>query len=149
MSSGSGSGVSERLPTETWDHLKENSDAVLVDVRSKPELGFVGIPDLSALGHTMLCVEWASYPDMSANARFVEEVMQKLDGVTPSTMLFLCRSGVRSIGAARAMTEAFAQQGKSVPCFSVAEGFEGELDGQKHRGGLNGWKARGLPWVQS
>ncbi len=149
MSSGSGSGVSELLPTETWDLLKEDSDAVLVDVRSKPELGFVGMPDLSTLDHTMLCVEWASFPGMSANTTFVEEVLHELGGATPSVMLFLCRSGVRSIGAARAMTEAFTAEGKTVKCVSVAEGFEGDLDEQKHRGGLNGWKARGLPWVQS
>lgn len=149
MSSGSGPGVSELLPTETWDLLEKNSDAVLVDVRSKPELGFVGIPDLSALDQTMLCVEWASFPGMSANTKFVEEVFHELGGATPSVMLFLCRSGVRSISAARAMTDAFREQGKSVECISVAEGFEGDLDEQKHRGGLNGWKARGLPWTQS
>lgn len=149
MSSGQDASVSELSPTETWDLLKEHPDAVLVDVRSKPELGFVGKPDLSALDQTLICVEWASFPGMSANTGFVEEVLHALDGATPSTMLFLCRSGVRSIGAARAMTEAFSEQGKSVPCISVAEGFEGDLDARKHRGGLNGWKVRGLPWVQS
>ncbi len=149
MSTDAGPSVSELLPTETWALLKEDSDAVLVDVRSKPELGFVGKPDLSALGHTMLCVEWASYPGMSANARFVEEVLHELDGAVPSVMLFLCRSGVRSIGSARAMTKCFAEQGRTVECISVAEGFEGDLNAQKHRGDLNGWKVRGLPWVQS
>jgi hypothetical protein len=30
----------------------------------------------------------------------------------------------------------------------VLDGFEGNLDDQKHRGGT-GWKAIGLPWTQS
>ncbi len=149
MGTADGPGVLELSPLETWDLLKENSDAVLVDVRTKPEWGFVGIPDLSELGHEAIFVEWACFPGMSANAGFADQVLAALDGATPSSMVLLCRSGVRSIGAARAMTEAFAKQGHQVDCISVAEGFEGDLSPQKHRGGLNGWKARGLPWKQS
>jgi rhodanese-related sulfurtransferase len=33
--------------------------------------------------------------------------------------------------------------------FNVLEGFEGEIDAQQHRGGADGWRHRGLPWVQS
>ncbi|WP_298360483.1 rhodanese-like domain-containing protein [uncultured Litoreibacter sp.] len=149
MSTDDGSRVLELSPAETWDLLKQNSDAVLVDVRSKPEWGFVGIPDVSTLGHETVFVEWASFPGMSANAGFADEVLDALGGTTPSAMLFLCRSGVRSIGAARAMTAAFEKQGVTVKCISVAEGFEGDLNSHKQRGGLNGWKARGLPWLQS
>ena len=29
------------------------------------------------------------------------------------------------------------------------KGFEGDKDGTGHRGTLGGWKAAGLPWVQS
>jgi rhodanese-related sulfurtransferase len=32
--------------------------------------------------------------------------------------------------------------------FNVSGGFEGNLDGEGHRGGVNGWKASGLPWRQ-
>lgn len=149
MSTGVGPSVSELLPTLTWDLLKEQSDAVFIDVRSKAEWSFVGVPDLSELGHSVVFVEWASFPGMSANDRFVEEVEQELAGRTPSSMLFLCRSGVRSLGAADAMARAFEKKGLQVPCISIAEGFEGDLDTRKQRGGLNGWKVRGLPWVQS
>jgi hypothetical protein len=30
----------------------------------------------------------------------------------------------------------------------VLEGFEGDLDDAKRRGGSNGWRFHGLPWVQ-
>ena len=35
------------------------------------------------------------------------------------------------------------------PCFNVADGFEGNLDQTRHRGTSGGWKASGLPWVQT
>lgn len=149
MSTDSGPSVSELLPSEAWDLLKQEPEAVLVDVRSKPEWGFVGIPDLSSLGRSAIFVEWASYPQMSANTGFADAVLHALDGKTPSIVLFLCRSGVRSLAAADVMLDAFAAQGKQVKCVNVSEGFEGGLDSQHHRGGLSGWKARGLPWRQS
>jgi hypothetical protein len=31
----------------------------------------------------------------------------------------------------------------------VAEGYEGDLDAARHRGSVNGWKGRGLPWRQT
>ena len=58
-------------------------------------------------------------------------------------MVFLCRSGNRSIGAAKAATAAGIE-----PSYNVLDGFEGDLDDDKHRGGT-GWKAVGLPWRQS
>jgi hypothetical protein len=33
-------------------------------------------------------------------------------------------------------------------CRNVADGFEGPLDAERHRGKLGGWKAKGLPWAQ-
>ncbi len=59
-------------------------------------------------------------------------------------MVFLCRSGNRSIGAAEAATEAGI-----APSYNMLDGFEGDLDENKHRGGSTGWKAVGLPWRQS
>jgi rhodanese-related sulfurtransferase len=58
-------------------------------------------------------------------------------------MVFLCRSGNRSVGAAEAATEAGIG-----PSFDVLDGFEGALDEHSHRG-VTGWKAVGLPWRQS
>ena len=54
-------------------------------------------------------------------------------------MVFLCRSGNRSIGAAEAATEAGI-----APSYNVLDGFEGNLDEHGQRGGT-GWKAVGLP----
>lgn len=141
--------VSERSPQETWDILEQEPEAVLFDVRTDPEWGFVGLPDLSKLGNKMHCIEWAQYPGMSFNPRFLAEVKEALDGATPSKLFFLCRSGVRSLRAAEVVSEALNGDGHVCDCINVAEGFEGDLDASKRRGGLTGWKARGLPWRQS
>ena len=60
-----------------------------------------------------------------------------------TTLLFLCRSGARSKAAAIAMTDLGFTR-----AYNVSEGFEGNLDGNGHRGVAEGWKAAGLPWQQ-
>ncbi|MEL7461103.1 MAG: hypothetical protein AAFX45_00275 [Pseudomonadota bacterium] len=86
---------------------------------------------------------------MSTNPRFVADVQDALSGQWPETLLFICRSGVRSRYAAEAVAEALVPTGAATRCINVAEGFEGDLDLDNHRGRLNGWKARGLAWRQS
>ena len=86
---------------------------------------------------------------MSLNPRFAAEVLEAAGDDTPETFLFLCRSGVRSLRAAEAVADHLASAGRSATCINVAEGFEGDLDAERHRGSRNGWKAGGLPWRQS
>lgn len=126
---------------ETWRALREDSSAVLVDVRTRAEWNFVGVPNLQEAGKELVTVEWQGFPDSARNASFVEQVREQ---VRPDqTVYLLCRSGGRSRAAAVALTAAgFAR------CYNVAGGFEGDLDGQKHRGSVGGWKAAGLPWIQ-
>lgn len=149
MSAGVSTGVGEVLPRDAWDILQHTKDAVLVDVRSSAEWTFVGKPDLDQLGKGVLFVEWASFPGMTPNPSFTDDLSKALEGAAPSHLFFMCRSGVRSLNAARAMSQVFTARGEQVACINVQEGFEGDLDAQKHRGGKSGWKARGLPWKQS
>ena len=117
--------------------------AKLVDVRTRAEWNFVGLPDLTGPGKTPSLVEWQVFPSMQPNPEFVATVAQAVaDKSAP--LLFLCRSGARSAAAAKAMTAA----GYST-CLNVADGFEGPLDAQAKRGAAGGWKAAGLPWRQS
>ncbi|MDG3016219.1 rhodanese-like domain-containing protein [Corynebacteriales bacterium D3-21] len=129
-------------PEQSWELLRTDPTAVLVDVRTDAEWRYVGVPDLASLGRRTLFAEWVSYPAGQANSRFVEQLREQ--GVTADhPVVFLCRSGQRSIAAARAATAAGMG-----PSYNVLEGFEGGLDGQGHRGST-GWRARGLPWQQS
>lgn len=129
-------------PEQSWQLLRENPDAVLVDVRTDAEWRFVGVPDLSSLGRDVVFVEW-NHGNGTRNEDFVDDLIAA--GVTPGErpVVFLCRSGNRSISAAQAATVAGI-----APSYNILDGFEGQLDGNGHRGGT-GWRADGLPWKQS
>lgn len=128
-------------PQQAWQLLADQDDAVLVDVRTQAEWAFVGIPDTSDLGKRPLLVEWSSLGGGPDPARFVSAVTDQVDPGAP--ILLLCRSGQRSAAAAEALTAAGLG-----PAYNVIDGFEGPVDGQGHRGAA-GWRADGLPWVQS
>jgi rhodanese-related sulfurtransferase len=140
--------VLEVGPRDAWDVLSNDADAVLVDVRTRPEWSFVGGPDLSELQREAIRLEWKTWPDMTPNPAFVGTLLEER-GELPSRFLFICRSGARSMQAAQAVAEALSVKGLEAECINVAEGFEGDLDAAGKRGGLNGWKARGLAWRQS
>lgn len=126
-------------PTEAYRRLQENPDAWLVDVRTVPEWQFVGLPAVDRLAR----VSWQDYPAMQVNQDFVRQV--EAAGVPKDAEVYcICRSGSRSAAAATALTEAgFAN------CYNVAEGFEGDKDEHGRRNSIGGWKAAGLPWMQS
>ncbi|MBE9556967.1 MAG: rhodanese-like domain-containing protein [Proteobacteria bacterium] len=127
---------------EGWKFLEEDSEALLIDVRTIAEWIYVGLPDLSQLGRTVACVQWNQWPNMDVNPDFVPHV--EAEGVTRDRpLLLLCRSGVRSRDASISLTAAGFG-----PCYNISDGFEGDMDGAKHRGTSNGWKVAGLPWVQ-
>jgi rhodanese-related sulfurtransferase len=127
---------------EGWKFLEEDPDAMLIDVRTVAEWVYVGIPDLSRLRRTVICVQWQQWPDMAVNQDFVRHVID--EGVTTGRpLLLLCRSGARSRDAAVALTAA-----SFGPCYNISDGFEGDLDESRHRGRKNGWKVAGLPWIQ-
>lgn len=129
-------------PTQTWEAMRTNDKARLVDVRTDAEWNFVGVPDLGAAGKQTVLIPWQEYPTMQRNGSFEDDLKQA--GLTPDDHIyFICRSGARSMAAAEAARAAgFAH------VFNVADGFEGPPDVQGHRGGTAGWKAEGLPWRQ-
>ncbi len=132
--------------TQTWKRLEADQRAVLVDVRTRAEWAFVGIPDVSGLDRRTVAVEWQSFPDNRTDPEFANRLQAALTAQgadQDDEIFFICRSGGRSRMAAQAM--AAAGYGR---CRNVAEGFEGPLDSGRHRGQLAGWKFDGLPWIQ-
>ena len=130
-------------PKTAWKILGERTDAVLIDVRTRPEWNYVGVPDLASIAKKPALLEWQVFPEMQPNPDFVSALSGAVaDKNAP--LLFLCRSGARSAAAAKAMTAA----GYST-CLNVTDGFEGPLDGQAKRGTSAGWKTAGLPWRQT
>jgi len=124
-------------PQQAWDLLQQNTDAVLVDVRTKIEYAFVGHP-IGAVH-----IPWKEAPDWQLNPKFVAEVKKAVSD-TDAPVLLLCRSGQRSLDAAKALEQAGYQL-----LINIVGGFEGPLDDNNHRGNLGGWRFYGLPWEQS
>ena len=127
---------------EAFEMLRDDGQAVLVDVRTLPEWQFVGVPDLRGIGKEPVFLSWQVYPQMTLHPGFLQELRDQ--GVSPEQkVLLLCRSGARSRAAAMALTAAGYGQ-----AYNVADGFEGPHDASGQRGKTVGWKAAGLPWAQ-
>lgn len=147
MSSTTGSYAGDVTPADVWRTLESDPSAVLVDVRTVAEWSFVGVTDLGALAKRPIFQEWQSYPSMQVDPGFADRLAEALGGAgagADAPVFFLCRSGARSQAAAALM----AAHGYT-RCFNISGGFEGPLDGARHRGQSAGWKAEGLPWMQS
>lgn len=132
--------------TEVWDRLRNDPSSVLIDVRTRAEWAFVGLPDLAQIGKQPVLVEWQTFPDNREDSRFAEKLGSTLKDMGASQdaqLFFICRSGSRSRRAAQAMIAVGYAK-----CTNVADGFEGPLDAEHRRGRAGGWKAAGLPWAQ-
>ena len=128
---------------QAWAALESDEGALLVDVRTTAEWSYVGVPDLASIGKRAALIVWQDFPSGEINAGFAGE----LAGAAPDknrAVYFLCRSGARSLAAAR-----LAEAAGHARVFNVSDGFEGPPDDDGHRGTVAGWKAAGLPWRQS
>jgi rhodanese-related sulfurtransferase len=124
-------------PQQAWELLQKNKSAVLVDVRSQMEYAYVGHP-VGAVH-----IPWKEAPAWELNPNFVGDV-KKLVPTSDAPILLLCRSGQRSLSAAKALEDAGYKH-----LVNIVDGFEGALDTHKHRNNLGGWRFCGLPWEQS
>jgi len=116
-----------------WEWV-QSGEAVLVDVRSDAERAWVGfVPDVPT-------VAWKQWPGMVNNANFDAELLAAVPAGKKVTLL--CRSGVRSIAAAKRATELGLQ------AYNILQGFEGDPDSNAQRGHQGGWRFHGLPWRQ-
>ncbi len=130
-----------------WDDLAKTPDAVLVDVRSKAEWTYVGVPVLAAIGKPTVLVEWDEFPSGQLVPDFIgrlNEELARLGVGKNAPVYFICRSGNRSRHAAiEAAADGYTRT------YNVEFGFEGRLDADRHRGTTGSWKEEGLPWAQS
>jgi rhodanese-related sulfurtransferase len=122
-------------PHEAWAKLE--AGAILVDVRTEGEWAHIGIPDTKATENDPLFIQW-NLAGGIPNSHFIDQLKQQAPEDAGTELVFLCRSGVRSIAAANAATEA------GFVSYNVLEGFEGAPDQFGERS-VNGWKNRGLP----
>lgn len=129
-------------PQEAWEKLENDPNTVLVDCRTRAEWSFVGVPDLEVIGKRTVFIEWNTFPDGRPNEAFTAQLREA--GISDENeVIFICRSGHRSIAAAEAATS----DGIGA-AYNILDGFEGGLDENDHRG-ATGWRALNLPWRQS
>jgi sulfur dioxygenase len=113
----------------------QSGEGVIVDVRTDAEREWVGfVPGA-------VNAAWKQWPGMAMNPDFDAQVQAA--AAKGAKVLLLCRSGVRSIAAAKRATELGLQ------AFNILEGFEGDPNTMAHRGKRGGWRMRGLPWKQN
>ncbi|MEE2979083.1 MAG: rhodanese-like domain-containing protein [Pseudomonadota bacterium] len=124
-------------PTDAHAFLQRTPAALFIDCRSEMEHLFVGHP---AGAHH---VSWNDGPHWEVNPEFVPTVRKLTGHGNERPIVLICRSGNRSAAAAHALEEAGFRD-----VYVVRHGFEGDLDGTRHRNTLNGWRHAGLPWEQ-
>ena len=129
-----GDGYAGDIPLALAHQWWTNGVAVIVDIRTQAEWDWVGrVPGTEA-------IQWKIYPGMAINSDFDRELMAKVSPGKP--VLFLCRSGVRSIDSSR------RAQALGYTAYNILEGFEGDPDAYLQRGKFNGWQHAGYEWVQ-
>ena len=125
------------LPRQAWEFVQQNPDALFVDCRSDAEYSFVGHASGS------MHVAWYDAPDWDLNPEFVTDVKKLAGHSMDRPVVLICRSGKRSVEAGEAL-----EQAGFTEVMNVLNGFEGDLNGERQRGKLNGWRFDGLPWEQ-
>ena len=123
-------------PEAAWELITTTPDAVLVDVRTQDEWRTIGVPDTSEARTAARFVEWNTA--WGPNTEFLAQ-LEAAGVAKDATVLFLCRSGVRSVAAAQAATAAGWADARN-----VLQGFEGAQDATGART-IDGWRNAGLP----
>lgn len=129
---------------------ERGSKVLFVDVRSKGEVQYVGVPDVMDAHvpymEDSVFGEWDKKRGgyrMEVNSHFVTDVNAALTnaGLTRNDpVILICMAGHRSAKSADLLTEAGYTR-----VYSVVDGFEGDLALSGKRT-VNGWKNAGLPW---
>ena len=140
--------VAELDVGSVWGRLKADQTAQLIDVRTKAEWTYVGVADLTGIGKEPVLIEWQSFPSSRPDPNFAGALDSELSArglEKTANLYFICRSGARSLSAAKAM--AALGYGN---CHNVTDGFEGPVSSgpTRHRGNVAGWKFAKLPWMQ-
>jgi rhodanese-related sulfurtransferase len=122
-------------PEEAFKMIQKPS-TYLIDVRSIAEYVFVGHPEMA---YSIPLLFWSEQDQrMVPNSNFIEDIRKRFKET--DVLVFICRSGKRSLKAAQ-----MAQKAGFSDFYNVGEGIEGEKDEQGYRT-RGGWKNE-LPYT--
>jgi rhodanese-related sulfurtransferase len=129
-------GVTEISPSEAFD-LAKKADTYLIDVRTIAEYVFLGHP---ANAYSLPLLFWDEKEQTQVrNVDFLQDLASRFK--KEDSLVFICRSGGRSLRAANMAWDAGFQK-----VYSIDGGFEGRRDENGYRT-IGGWKNRGLPYT--
>ena len=122
------------IPSEkVKNFLETNPNSVVLDVRTQEEWNEVGKPDAESLNSKTFFISLLLGPDRQKNENFTKDFLQKKIS-KKDNILVICRSGVRSIAAAKLL-----QQEGYKNLVNISDGFEG------NPATGDGWKKSNLP----
>ena len=132
----------EITPVRAFEIQNDDPSSLLVDIRSSMEFMFVGHP-----AHA-INIPWIDEPDWVIDPEFSAHIRKLMLGGASCQasegecvpIMLICRSGKRSLDAGARLIEDGLNN-----IYSVAGGFEGELDEKHQRSTVNGWRFDGLP----
>ncbi len=133
---------------EGYQIKKQNPKILFLDVRTRAEVNFLGMPDIADANipvkpiTKILTKNGKAYQRVN-NTDFVAAVADMVlrKGLEEDPVIFImCRNGKGSAIASNRLADAGYTK-----VYSIIDGFEGDLDKNgKHT--INGWKNAGLPW---
>ncbi len=128
--------ITELSPQEAYE-MAQNPSSYLIDVRSIAEYVFIGHPEMA---YNIPSSFWnEEEKGFRTNDTFVEELTARFK--KNDVLIFLCRSGVRSLSAAKIMVQAGYRK-----VYNLTQGFEGEKDENGYRT-IGGWKNSGVSYT--
>lgn len=141
--------------TQAYDMTKNNKKALFVDVRTRSEINFLGMPTLADANIPYMRMnEWYAWNEkkqsfkLDVNSDFEKNIAARLKTKSLSKsdpIILMCRSGSRSAKAANLLADMGYKK-----VYTVVDGYEGdkvkvgEFKGMRMK---NGWKQAKLPWT--
>ena len=104
-----------------FEFLSKKVNAHLIDTRSDVEWKSTGIPDLSSINKETNLINWGPVLDQNFFEQYKEFLLTSFN--QKDSLFFICRSGSRSLMAAK-----FAIEFGFKNCFNIYEGFHNEND---------------------
>ena len=106
---------------DAYDFLSKTVDSHLIDTRSNLEWKTTGIPDLSLINKETNLINWGPVLDQSFFEGYKKFLLIKFN--QKDSLFFICRSGSRSLMAAKFATEFGFEH-----CFNIYDGFDNEKE---------------------
>ena len=104
---------------DAFDFLSKKVNSHLIDTRSDIEWKSTGIPDLTSINKRTYLINWDPFIDQTFFEKYKKFLLTSFN--QKDSLFFICRSGSRSLMAAK-----FAIEFGFEHCFNIYDGFDNE-----------------------